>query len=226
MILRKLKRTYHLRMVCRVVCRMWRKPRQGLALEKNSDASKFISNFTYPNITAFQTIILFSDGAPLTPAGGSSCNLDLSKHKTEPENDTIRRDFAKNSNRSYAIRRNETQLIIKNDVLLFLYLLKSLISRLLAGVDITISAWKHENTTRKSTQRKLSSFTIEGNNHVTSRTSGMRWPTLPLKTIQLRALKQKTKHQIPPLNTEKAESTNISCCKRSSEKWCFENVKI
>ena len=28
--------------------------------------------FAYPNITAFQIIILFSDGAPLTPAGGSS----------------------------------------------------------------------------------------------------------------------------------------------------------
>lgn len=30
---------------------------------------------TYPNMTAFQSIILFSVGAPLTPAGGSSCNL-------------------------------------------------------------------------------------------------------------------------------------------------------
>lgn len=28
-----------------------------------------------PKMTAFQTIMLFSDGAPLTPAGGSSCNL-------------------------------------------------------------------------------------------------------------------------------------------------------
>lgn len=26
-------------------------------------------------MTAFHTIILFSDGAPLTPAGGSSCSL-------------------------------------------------------------------------------------------------------------------------------------------------------
>lgn len=26
-------------------------------------------------MTAFQTMILFSDGAPLTPAGGSSCSL-------------------------------------------------------------------------------------------------------------------------------------------------------
>lgn len=30
---------------------------------------------TYPNITAFQSIILLSKGAPLMPAGGSSCNL-------------------------------------------------------------------------------------------------------------------------------------------------------
>lgn len=28
-------------------------------------------------MTAFHTIILFSDGAPLTPAGGSSCSLIL-----------------------------------------------------------------------------------------------------------------------------------------------------
>lgn len=31
--------------------------------------------FTYPNITAFQSIILLSYGAPLIPAGGSCCNL-------------------------------------------------------------------------------------------------------------------------------------------------------
>ena len=31
---------------------------------------------TNPNITAFHNIILLSVGAPLTPAGGSSCNLD------------------------------------------------------------------------------------------------------------------------------------------------------
>lgn len=30
---------------------------------------------TYPKMTAFHTMMLFSDGAPLTPAGGSSCNL-------------------------------------------------------------------------------------------------------------------------------------------------------
>lgn len=29
----------------------------------------------YPNITAFQSIMLLSCGAPLTPAGGSCCNL-------------------------------------------------------------------------------------------------------------------------------------------------------
>lgn len=41
----------------------------------NSASFKFFANiivFTYPNITAFHIIILFSDGAPLTPAGGSS----------------------------------------------------------------------------------------------------------------------------------------------------------
>lgn len=38
---------------------------------------------SYPKITAFQTIMLFSDGAPLTPAGGSSWSLwDKSHHKT------------------------------------------------------------------------------------------------------------------------------------------------
>lgn len=30
---------------------------------------------THPKMTAFQTIMLLSVGAPLTPAGGSSCNL-------------------------------------------------------------------------------------------------------------------------------------------------------
>lgn len=30
---------------------------------------------SYPNMTAFHTMMLFSDGAPLTPAGGSSCSL-------------------------------------------------------------------------------------------------------------------------------------------------------
>lgn len=33
-------------------------------------------------MTAFHTIILFSDGAPLTPAGGSSCSL-YNKNKKE-----------------------------------------------------------------------------------------------------------------------------------------------
>lgn len=32
-------------------------------------------------MTAFQTIILFSDGAPLTPAGGSSCSLNENGNK-------------------------------------------------------------------------------------------------------------------------------------------------
>lgn len=38
---------------------------------------------THPKMTAFQTIMLFSDGAPLTPAGGSSCNLQ--KHRGSPQ---------------------------------------------------------------------------------------------------------------------------------------------
>lgn len=36
---------------------------------------------SYPNMTAFHTMILFSDGAPLTPAGGSSCSLHNKKIK-------------------------------------------------------------------------------------------------------------------------------------------------
>lgn len=36
-----------------------------------------VSINSYPNITAFHCIILFSDGAPLTPTGGSSCNLEI-----------------------------------------------------------------------------------------------------------------------------------------------------
>lgn len=30
---------------------------------------------THPKMTAFHTMMLFSEGAPLTPAGGSSCSL-------------------------------------------------------------------------------------------------------------------------------------------------------
>lgn len=37
--------------------------------------SKQQFNYAYPKMTAFHTMILFSDGAPLTPAGGSSCRL-------------------------------------------------------------------------------------------------------------------------------------------------------
>jgi len=35
---------------------------------------------TYPKITAFHSIILLSVGAPLTPAGGSSCSLNIGKY--------------------------------------------------------------------------------------------------------------------------------------------------
>lgn len=34
-------------------------------------------------MTAFQTMILFSDGAPLTPAGGSSCSLNTNTTTSE-----------------------------------------------------------------------------------------------------------------------------------------------
>lgn len=36
---------------------------------------------SYPNMTAFHTMILFSDGAPLTPTGGSSCSLYNKKER-------------------------------------------------------------------------------------------------------------------------------------------------
>lgn len=38
--------------------------------------NNLLSIVSYPKMTAFQTIMLFSDGAPLTPAGGSSCSLE------------------------------------------------------------------------------------------------------------------------------------------------------
>lgn len=41
---------------------------------KNSSSVKHYQVRTYPNITAFQSIILLSQGAPLMPAGGSCCN--------------------------------------------------------------------------------------------------------------------------------------------------------
>lgn len=45
---------------------------------------------TYPKMTAFHTMILFSDGAPLTPAGGSSCSLtdEMDSYITDKENDS------------------------------------------------------------------------------------------------------------------------------------------
>lgn len=49
-----------------------------------------LMNDAYPKMTAFQTIILFSEGAPLTPAGGSSCSL---KNKSgKKPNDTEHSD--------------------------------------------------------------------------------------------------------------------------------------
>lgn len=50
--------------------------------------SPLIPNFivtknSYPNITAFHCIILFSDGAPLTPTGGSSCNLRITNIESQ-----------------------------------------------------------------------------------------------------------------------------------------------
>ena len=53
----------------------------GVSLGLEGDAeSKYIMwitfiYMTYPNMTAFHNIMLLSVGAPLTPAGGSSCNL-------------------------------------------------------------------------------------------------------------------------------------------------------
>lgn len=52
--------------------------REGSVLEDAlfiSELNPRAELFAYPNITAFQIIILFSDGAPLTPAGGSSWSL-------------------------------------------------------------------------------------------------------------------------------------------------------
>lgn len=43
------------------------------------------ASLSYPNMTAFHTMMLFSEGAPLTPAGGSSCSLDK-----EIKNETVK----------------------------------------------------------------------------------------------------------------------------------------
>lgn len=48
----------------------WKDAKLGLVHSTN-----LLTRSTYPNITAFHTMILFSDGAPLTPAGGSSWSL-------------------------------------------------------------------------------------------------------------------------------------------------------
>ncbi len=48
----------------------WKDAKLGLVHSTN-----LLTGSTYPNITAFHTMILFSDGAPLTPAGGSSWSL-------------------------------------------------------------------------------------------------------------------------------------------------------
>lgn len=50
------------------------KPSKWKVFFKMGNASS-IPPFTYPKITAFQSMILLSCGAPLMPAGGSCCNL-------------------------------------------------------------------------------------------------------------------------------------------------------
>lgn len=72
------KMTHHLQMVFPLG---WKrsyteiKNRHLKAPNSFSSSIMMLNNFTYPKMTAFQTMILFSDGAPLTPAGGSSCSL-------------------------------------------------------------------------------------------------------------------------------------------------------
>lgn len=56
--------TKHLNQINKMVISLWKK-----------NASLLNPCFAYPNITAFQSIILLSWGAPLIPAGGSCCNL-------------------------------------------------------------------------------------------------------------------------------------------------------
>ena len=72
---------------------------------------------TNPKITAFQSIILLSVGAPLTPTGGSSWSLK-----------------SRNNRQAFSwLFESKKRLARLN------YLLKSLIKRRLAGVDIIMS---------------------------------------------------------------------------------------
>lgn len=83
----------------------------------------------YPNITAFQIIMLLSVGAPLTPAGGSSCNLVRQKNW-----DSYFYFLFHWYNR---LKRKNSHIPI-DLVTKTTDLLKSRISLLLAGVDIEI----------------------------------------------------------------------------------------
>ena len=94
--------------------------------------------WAYPNMTAFHIIILLSVGAPLTPAGGSSCNLFNAKEnvKVRISNNEVAK---KKSRTAMFYAKFQVQRVRQHART---YRLKSLINRLLAGVDIA-----NKNTT-------------------------------------------------------------------------------
>lgn len=99
---------------------------------------------THPKMTAFQTIMLFSDGAPLTPAGGSSCNLQ--KHTAAPLSAATRRRPPITTPRAARLRDPPCAPAGSPLAAFSLsaggrggYLLKSLMRRRRAGVDISLA---------------------------------------------------------------------------------------
>lgn len=55
-----------------------RQKQENTSTNLNTSNIAIKKSSTHPKMTAFHTIILFSEGAPLTPAGGSSCSLTQS----------------------------------------------------------------------------------------------------------------------------------------------------
>lgn len=97
---------------------------------------------THPKMTAFQTIMLFSDGAPLTPAGGSSCNLQ--RHTAAPLSPAAR-GWAPLTTTPRAALFRDPPCAPAGSPLKRLsltdagYLLKSLMRRRRAGVDMALA---------------------------------------------------------------------------------------
>jgi len=77
--------------------------------EKVFNITTTLINCNYPNMTAFHNIMLFSVGAPLTPAGGSSWSLMFKKTCISDQNHkTLGKDYSRKLViPSYSVRNSD-----------------------------------------------------------------------------------------------------------------------